>query len=71
MVDKGLNIKKECDVHVIDVHVPHVPRGQLQILRKDFKKTNDISKLGIMAEQVMQKFKSLISLLRNCHYHLL
>ena len=65
-----MNIKKECDVHVIDVHVPHVPRGQLQILRKDFKKTNDI-KLGIMAEQVMQKFKSLISLSRNCHYHLL
>ena len=45
MVDKGLNIKKECDVHVIDVHVPHVPRGQLQILRKDFKKTNDIFKI--------------------------
>ena len=38
MVDKGLNIKKECDVHVIDVHVPHVPRGQLQILRKDLRK---------------------------------
>ena len=42
---------------LIDVHVPPGNRGQSQMLPKDIKKTNGITKLRILVEQVTRRFK--------------
>ena len=58
MVDKGFNIKEECAANFTDVHVPPGNRGQSQMLPKDIKKTNDITKLHILVEQVTRRIKT-------------
>ena len=57
MADKGFNIADDCASRSIELIIPPGKLGQNQMLPKPVKKTNGISKMRILMEQVIRQLK--------------
>ena len=57
MADKGFNIADDCASRYIELIIPPGKHGQSQMLPKAVKKTNSITKMRSLVEQVIRQLK--------------